>query len=529
MSLAEALAALALAHGSRACRIAEVDHDDPRADRERLDGIGRWCRRFAPVVAVEESDHPECIHVDITDTAGLFGGEESMVRTAVWTLAAKGFHARAAVADTPSAAWAAAHHTSAGAADQGGGGFAGRRGRGGRPRRWRIVAPGRQAVELAGLSLPALRIPPDDICRLAEIGVTTIGGLLRLPTAGLLARFSPQLPRRLAQFRGGLAEPLDGIRGEALPLADCRLDGPCATLGTIRGSVESLVGACIASLAPRGLGVTMLQVRLEPAGHGPPTVVDVGLFRPSCLVRHLVELVELRLSRVRLPEEVEGIAVEVLAASVVDFRQKSLFGADAPVGADSGVEAMLERMCGRLGHAAVFEPQPVADPQPEHAWVATPLLGGHATGGRRPAASRQRGLSSARGFQESSGRQRRPLPESSGSQSVPRPIRLLPQPIRLEMVSVVPDGPPVRFRIGSSGRRLPKGLPPAARPELPGIAGSEVLWVADSWGPERIETAWWRGGTVRRDYYVVELKTGGRLWLFRRLRDGVWFLHGQFA
>jgi protein ImuB len=525
--LAEALAALALAYGSRACRIAEVDHDDPRTDRERLEGIGRWCRRFAPVVAIEESDHPECIQVDITDTAALFGGEESVVRTAVWTLAAKGFHARAAVADTPSAAWAAAHHTSEETAGPGGGGCSGRRASGGRPRRWRIVAPGRQAVELAGLSLPALRIPPDDIGRLAEIGVTTIGGLLRLPVAGLMARFSPQLRRRLGQFRGDLAEPLEGIRGEALPAADCRLDGPCATLGTIRGSVEALVGACMASLAPRGLGVTMLQVRLEPSGHGPPTVVDVGLFRPSCSVRHLAELVELRLSRVRLPGEVEGIAVEVIAAAAVDFRQRSLFGADAPVGADSRVEAMLERLCGRLGRAAVFEPQPVADPQPEHAWVATPLLGGHAAGGRRPSVSRTGEISSARAFPESSGS--RLLPKSWGSQSVPRPIRLLPQPIRLEMVSVVPDGPPVRFRIGAVGRRLPGGMPPGTRPEVSGITGSEVLWVADSWGPERIETAWWRGGTVRRDYYVVELKTGGRLWLFRRLRDGVWFLHGQFA
>jgi len=48
-------------------------------------------------------------------------------------------------------------------------------------------------------------------------------------------------------------------------------------------------------------------------------------------------------------------------------------------------------------------------------------------------------------------------------------------------------------------------------------------------GPERIETAWWRGPTVRRDYYVVETESGARFWVFRRLRDGGWFLHGMFA
>jgi protein ImuB len=65
--------------------------------------------------------------------------------------------------------------------------------------------------------------------------------------------------------------------------------------------------------------------------------------------------------------------------------------------------------------------------------------------------------------------------------------------------------------------------------------------VVKAHGPERIETAWWRGPTVRRDYYVVETMTGGRYWIFRRLgfrrpgsgpanRSGSeWFLHGTFA
>jgi protein ImuB len=62
------------------------------------------------------------------------------------------------------------------------------------------------------------------------------------------------------------------------------------------------------------------------------------------------------------------------------------------------------------------------------------------------------------------------------------------------------------------------------------------FWLHDRWhrvahahGPERIETAWWRGPTVRRDYYVVETVSGERFWLFHCRRDGRWFLHGIFA
>jgi protein ImuB len=52
-------------------------------------------------------------------------------------------------------------------------------------------------------------------------------------------------------------------------------------------------------------------------------------------------------------------------------------------------------------------------------------------------------------------------------------------------------------------------------------------------GPERIESGWWDGGDVRRDYYVAESPQGGLAWIFRDHRrgtdDGEWFLHGWFA
>jgi len=49
-------------------------------------------------------------------------------------------------------------------------------------------------------------------------------------------------------------------------------------------------------------------------------------------------------------------------------------------------------------------------------------------------------------------------------------------------------------------------------------------------GPERIESGWWDGGDVRRDYYVVETSQGQRAWAF--LPAGAaegWMLHGWFA
>ena len=49
-------------------------------------------------------------------------------------------------------------------------------------------------------------------------------------------------------------------------------------------------------------------------------------------------------------------------------------------------------------------------------------------------------------------------------------------------------------------------------------------------GPERIETGWWDGRDVTRDYFVVSSSSGMRLWIYRERRiPRRWFLHGVFG
>lgn len=49
-------------------------------------------------------------------------------------------------------------------------------------------------------------------------------------------------------------------------------------------------------------------------------------------------------------------------------------------------------------------------------------------------------------------------------------------------------------------------------------------------GPERLETGWWDGGDVRRDYYILELASGQRAWAFAAPGErGPFMLHGWFA
>ena len=49
-------------------------------------------------------------------------------------------------------------------------------------------------------------------------------------------------------------------------------------------------------------------------------------------------------------------------------------------------------------------------------------------------------------------------------------------------------------------------------------------------GPERIETGWWDGGDVSRDYYIARNSKGSYFWVFKDLRGRQgWYLHGIFS
>jgi protein ImuB len=49
-------------------------------------------------------------------------------------------------------------------------------------------------------------------------------------------------------------------------------------------------------------------------------------------------------------------------------------------------------------------------------------------------------------------------------------------------------------------------------------------------GPERIESGWWDGDEVARDYFVARTQNEALVWIYRDRRgEGGWYLHGIFA
>jgi protein ImuB len=195
---------------------------DEKADAALLENIADWCDRYTPLVGL---DLPDGLMLDITGCAHLFCGEAALGRDLLARLTAQGFHARAAVADTAGCAWAVAHYGEAA-----------------------LVPPQRMWAVLIPLPTAALRLAPETVTALAEVGLKAVGDLLDLPRAPLAARFGERLVRRIDQALGREDEPITPRLPLPSYVAEQRFADPIGlerdVLGTL-GRLATRLGAAM--------------------------------------------------------------------------------------------------------------------------------------------------------------------------------------------------------------------------------------------------------------------------------------------
>ena len=106
---------------------------------------------------------------------------------------------------------------------------------------------------------------------------------------------------------------------------------------------------------------------------------------------------------------------------------------------------------------------------------------------------------------------------------------MIVDPVRGELVEPGTKSPFDQLRANGSVVQSfpsrPLWLLAAPRPLGSDPAAAELALLS---GPERIETGWWDGIEVGRDYFIGRSKRGEALWLYRD-RRGEWFMHGVFA
>ncbi len=290
---------------------------------------------------------------------------------------------------------------------------------------------------------------------------------------------------------------------------------------TLQAILQELTQRLTKALRQRGEGALECICRLvvsdaHPSEPGPspssvpaPLSLRIGLFRPTASTDHLCQLWQMHLQRFVLPAPVQQMILEATLTAPLQRRQRELFP-DAIRHTSSQLAQLVDRLSSRLGQQQVVRPRLDADAQPELAFHYLPLTGnlghhGQQGGERQKQRGKSRGRRNAPTFAASTATQSFAANRSFRPRGS-RPLHLRSPPLPIAVVAVAPDGPPVRL-----------------------LCNNRSYPITRYWGPERIETGWWRGHSVRRDYYRVETQAGHWFWLFRRLSDGHWFLHGMFG
>ena len=345
---------------------------------------------------------------------------------------------------------------------------AARVGQSGKNQAFVVTDLGRLVGQLMPLPLAALRWPQETLERLARMGVRTIGQVLRLPRAGFARRFGTDSLAMLDRLTGRSPDPRERFQARVRFRRRRELNYELENQAAILGALAPLFEELGKFLQARQCGVMKLECLLRHR-RAEPTSCVLRLASPVADVERLTALLGERLNALTLPEPVR--ACELRSSSLVlrVLSSNSVWQPGEYGGGRAQATELIERLRARLGPEAVYGLQVLRGHRPENAWgVREPVTG----------AGKKAGLHC-------------PWPAFS------RPMWLLPQPRLLSE------------REGLPRRRGPLRLLSEA---------------------ERIETGWWDGGDIARDYFMAVDLHGVKLWVFReRSTPHRWFLHGVFG
>ncbi|HXQ31441.1 MAG TPA: DNA polymerase Y family protein [Steroidobacteraceae bacterium] len=330
-----------------------------------------------------------------------------------------------------------------------------------------IDSPATLAGHLARLPLGATAWPTRILEDCARLGLDTLGELKRLPRDGLARRFEPFVLAELDEAFGLKPAPRRRYLVPERFHERAELPVEFADVAQLTPYCERLLERMGHFLRARAAGITRLAFLFAHRDLKPSCVV-LGRAAPAACVADWQGLLRERLMRVTLPAPVLTLTLRTGAAVPLPGTSAALPGIGSRE-AMAEAAALLDRLRARLGETAVSGVCLVPEHRPEAAWRAVRLEIAPPSGRMRTGTA---------------------LPRA------PRPLWLLAAPEPL----VVRDGQPCR-----DGRLVLES------------------------GPERIESGWWDGRGVARDYYIAITRGGARLWIFRERGARRWFLHGVFG
>jgi len=350
----------------------------------------------------------------------------------------------------------------------------------------RADTPAQRQAQLNGLPVTGLSTARPHREILQTLGTHTLKDLALLPRPGVARRFGRALLDELDRAMGRAIDVR--IPYQPAPVFVARLELPYQVTDStaLLFGARRLLGQLAGWLNAGRLGTRRLTFTAEHDDCS-PTPIEVRLATPSRDPDRLCVLLRERLGRIQLPEATHTLGLTCNDASPMADTNIDLFTSAPPEHESLG--RLIERLHARLGPGGLWRVNPYPDHRPEAAyrieWVEDLTR-----------------LTTA-GIPKTS---RAPTDRISPTRpaGLPRPLWLLHTPVAL-----------------------------AERNTRPFWHGPLAL-VA---GPERIETGWWDGNLVERDYFVAENDEHILVWIFRSRTGrsnqgsgpGTWYLHGLFG
>lgn len=324
------------------------------------------------------------------------------------------------------------------------------------------------ADALATLPVDVLELDHRQTLALQGLGCRCIGDIRALPAAGALRRLGKALIHSLQKAYGERPDPRADWTPPAQFCSDIQFLDPVTNVQQLYPGMRQLIETLCADLRRRDAGVMRLRFTLSQQG-SETLPLTLGMIRPCRDPKHMCLLLERRLERLSIKDGVLGMTLRAgrFYAMQGSSERLDLISDDAVNEPNITWEPLVEALDNRLGSDCVKTLATRSEHRPERAWRYI-----------RP------------GAEQTNQHQPSQAP-------APRPFWLLPHPR------------PLRCRQGR-----------------PMYHGALIL----EHGPERIESGWWDGGDVARDYYQARNRQGQKLWVFRERRgERGWYLHGIFA
>ena len=327
----------------------ELNHfnRDPAAERERLGRLAEMAYRYTPTVSPAP---PDALLLEVRGSLRLFGGLKALAGELAGECRRLGHEQSLAVAITPLAALVLA-----------------RAGMGDSPT-WDGTSPFPVVrTALQGVPLACSDLPPRDLERLANMGITRIDELLKLPLRELGKRFRPALIDYLARLTGQKADPRAFIEPHERFQSSVHLLEPVRGKDDLLFPMRKLAAELARWLSRRQFGARLLTWTVKPLT-GPAVVLTVEFAQPRRDDQSFLTLSRLKLDGADMPGEVMSISLRADFVAPFTTALADLWGMTEPSSATHA--ELVDLLAAKLGSAAVRDLSALDDHRPECAWRA---------------------------------------------------------------------------------------------------------------------------------------------------------------